>query len=133
MDNKKYFSISEVENMLGVPSSTIRFWEKQIDKLNPKRSKGNTRQYTFDDVEVIKQIRYLIDECHLSLDGVNAKLNTNHDEVAGTVKVLNRLEKVKKQLNELLFELKDKESFKEEFIIPDSDSESQLDENTKPE
>ena len=56
MDSKQYYSISEVEKIVNIPQSKLRFWEKNIDKLSPKRSKGSTRKYSAEDIDIIKQI-----------------------------------------------------------------------------
>lgn len=130
MVTKQYYSISEVEQMLKIPSSTLRFWETKIDKFNPKRSKGSTRQYSNNDIEIIKQIQFLTEEKHLSLEGVNEQLNRKNNNTADTLKLLNRLEKVKKNLKDILFELKDKDAFTEEFTIQENDSNSDISDNT---
>ena len=36
-DLKLYFSISEVAQMFDVNESTLRFWEKEFDIINPRR------------------------------------------------------------------------------------------------
>ena len=121
MDSKQYYYISEVEKIVNIPQSKLRFWEKNIDKLSPKRSKGSTRKYSAEDIDIIKQIMHLINDCHLSLEGVNQQLNNNSDEVSGTTKTINRLKKIRNTLNDILFELKDKETFTKEFTIPESE------------
>ena len=121
MDSKQYYSISEVEKIVNIPQSKLRFWEKNIDKLSPKRSKGSTRKYSAEDIDIIKQIMHLINDCHLSLEGVNQQLNNNSDEVSGTTKTIKRLKKIRNTLNDILFELKDKETFTKEFTIPESE------------
>lgn len=129
MVTKQYYSISEVEQMLKIPSSTLRFWETKIDKFNPKRSKGSTRQYSNDDIEIIKQIQFLTEEKHLSLEGVNEQLNKKNNDTSDTLKLINRLEKVKKNLKDILFELKDKDTFTEEFTIQENDSNGDISDN----
>ncbi len=54
MDNlsKKYYKISEVAELLGLPASTLRFWEKQFTVIRPKRNNHGTRFYTPADIEI---------------------------------------------------------------------------------
>lgn len=130
MVTKQYYSISEVEQLLKIPSSTLRFWETKIDKFTPKRSKGSTRQYSNDDLETIKQIKYLTEEKHLSLEGVNEQLNKKNNDTADIIKLINRLEKIKKNLKDILFELKDKDTFTEEFTILENGSNNGVSDNT---
>ena len=44
--DKKYYKIRDVAEMIGVPCSTLRFWEKEFSDLRPKRNDGGTRFYT---------------------------------------------------------------------------------------
>ena len=48
---KKYYKIREVAEMLGLPPSTLRFWESKFTIIKPKRNNGGTRFYTPSDVE----------------------------------------------------------------------------------
>ena len=37
---KKYYSIKEVSQMLGIPDSTLRYWEKEFKEISPKMRKA---------------------------------------------------------------------------------------------
>ena len=41
IQNKKYYSISEVSELCNVKSHTLRFWEKEFKDLKPITRKGN--------------------------------------------------------------------------------------------
>jgi len=47
--------INEVEKILGVPKATIRFYEKE-GLLMPLRNEKAYREYSEEDVELIKKI-----------------------------------------------------------------------------
>ena len=53
---KKYYKIREVAEMLGLPASTIRFWESKFTIINPKRNDKGTRFYTPSDVEKLRMV-----------------------------------------------------------------------------
>ncbi len=56
---KRYYKIGEVVNIIGVPQTTLRFWERKFKKLNPKRKimgKKSYRQYTWQDLKLIDSI-----------------------------------------------------------------------------
>ena len=40
---KNYYKIGEVAEILGIPASTLRFWEKEFTIIKPKRNSKNTR------------------------------------------------------------------------------------------
>ena len=53
LPEKRYYTIGEVADAFGVNSSLIRFWEKEFNKLNPKKNSKGDRRYTPADVAYI--------------------------------------------------------------------------------
>lgn len=68
--DKLYYSISEVAEMFSINQSNLRFWEKEFKQLTPRRNDKGTRFYTKEDIQVVKQILFLINEQKLTLEGV---------------------------------------------------------------
>ena len=66
--DKKFYKISEVAEILGIPASTLRFWEKSFTVIKPKRNSHGTRFYTPADLEKISMIHYLVKEKGLKLE-----------------------------------------------------------------
>ena len=50
LPNKKYYSISEVSNLLGIKQTEIRYWEKFEPKL---KSKSKSRSYSLKKIKLI--------------------------------------------------------------------------------
>lgn len=70
IDRKKgYFSISAVAKMFSVHQQTVRLYEKE-GLINPKRSAGNTRMFSEEDVDRLEQIIYLTHQLGINLAGV---------------------------------------------------------------
>ena len=63
---KIYYSMTKAQEMTGLPASTLRYWEKHFDQLNPRKDGHGNRYYTLADIDLIKQIRYLRDEMHIT-------------------------------------------------------------------
>ena len=95
---KLFYSISEVAGMFGVNQSNLRFWEKEFKQLKPKRNEKGTRFYSLEDIQVIKQIIYLVNEQKLTLDGAKRKLSQKKDVIAKQQEVVERLKSIKKEL-----------------------------------
>jgi DNA-binding transcriptional MerR regulator len=95
---KIFYSISEVAGMFGVNQSNLRFWEKEFEQLQPKRNAKGTRFYSQEDIQVIKQIIYLVNEQKLTLDGAKRKLSQKKDVIAKQQEVVERLKAIKKEL-----------------------------------
>ena len=66
---KAFFSISAVSKMFSVHQQTIRLYEKE-GFINPKRSEGNTRLFSEEDVEKLEEIIYLTHQLGINLAGV---------------------------------------------------------------
>ena len=66
---KLYYSISEVAQMFNVAETLLRFWEKEFPQISPKRSEGNHRLYTQNEIEQIKVIKYLLHEQKMKIEG----------------------------------------------------------------
>lgn len=66
---KGYFSISAVAKMFSVHQQTIRMYEKE-GLITPKRSEGNTRLFSQEDVEKLEEIIFLTHKMGVNLAGV---------------------------------------------------------------
>ena len=66
---KGYFSISAVARMFSVHQQTIRLYEKE-GLISPKRSEGNTRLFSEEDVDRLEEIIYLTHQLGINLAGV---------------------------------------------------------------
>ena len=93
-----FYSIQEVADHFAVNVSLLRFWEKEFDNINPKKTKGGTRQYTKKDVQEIEVVYSLVRDKGLTLEGARKVLKTNKTEFDRRVEALDRLQKVKKEL-----------------------------------
>jgi len=66
---KGYFSISAVAKMFSVHQQTVRLYEKQ-GLITPKRSTGNTRLFSEEDIDRLEEVIYLTHEMGINLAGV---------------------------------------------------------------
>ncbi len=66
---KGYFSISAVAKIFSIHQQTIRLYEKQ-GLISPKRSEGNTRLFSEEDIDRLEQVIYLTHELGINLAGV---------------------------------------------------------------
>lgn len=98
---KLYYSIHEVAQMLNVTETSLRFWEKEFPQLKPKRAGRSVRQYTKEDIELLKQIYHLVKERGMTLSGARRRMETGKDETERNVELLDRLKAVRKELVEM--------------------------------
>ncbi|MGE0010404.1 MAG: MerR family transcriptional regulator [Candidatus Babeliales bacterium] len=87
---KGFFSISAVAQMFSVHQQTIRLYEKE-GLITPKRSDGNTRLFSEEDINQLEQIIYLTHQLGINLAGVEMVL-----------KLQDKVKKLQKQMNKIL-------------------------------
>ena len=99
---KLYYSIKEVAQQLGVNESTLRYWEKEFPQLKPKTQALNkVRQYTAEDMELLKTIYNLVKVRGFKLAAARKMLNENRRGADRSSEVLETLISVRWQLQEL--------------------------------
>lgn len=96
--SKRYYRIGDVASILNIPTSTLRFWEKEFTIIKPVRNQKNTRLYTPKDIETIKMIHFLVKEKGLKLDAAQALIRRNRDGVSKQFEVIERLKGIKAKL-----------------------------------
>lgn len=89
---KGFYSISAVAKMFSVHQQTIRLYEKQ-GLLNPKRSTGNTRLFSEEDIDRLEEVIHLTHTLGINLAGVEMIL-----------KLKKQITKMQKNMNQLFDE-----------------------------
>lgn len=102
---KQYYKIKEVAEILDVPQSTLRFWEKEFPMIKPIRSSHNIRYYRPQDIELLRIIHYLIKDKGLKIEAAREQLRSNKHNVSRRVEIIDRLKSVRSELANLLVAL----------------------------
>ncbi len=100
-NEKLFYSIGEVADMLDEQTSAVRFWEKEFDILKPKKNKKGNRLFTPKDVENLKIIHYLLKEKGMTIAGAKKKMGENPDDVRQNHEVVKSLKKIREMLIEI--------------------------------
>ena len=99
---KLYYSISEAAGLIGESVSLVRFWTNSFpNQLKPRRNAKGNRQYTKEDIEVLKQIHFLVKDKGLTLEGAAKSLAASNASVSNSVKALDSLKSIRVQLVEI--------------------------------
>ena len=89
----RLFMISVVSEMLGIHPQTLRLYERE-GFIKPKRSVGNTRLYSEEDVEKLEMVLRLTRELGVNLAGVEVilsmreKMEQMQREMEDTIRLL---------------------------------------------
>lgn len=100
--DKKYYKIREVSEILGVPATTLRFWENRFPQLKPRRSEHGGRRYVAADIELLRTINYLVKDKGLKIEAAVAQLQHNRSNVSRRQEVLERLQDIRSRLDAML-------------------------------
>ena len=98
---KKYYTIADVSELLNLPASTLRFWEKEFSQLRVHRSGTRRRMYTprmwscwISSVSV--------KERGLKIDAARDYIRNNRADLDCRHAVVRRLQAIRSQLMDLL-------------------------------
>ena len=95
-DAEPLYVISVAAKMVGVPTYTLRYYER-VGILEPRRSRGNIRLYSDSDVALCRRAKMLMDDLGVNLAGVEVILRmTQH-----VIELQRRLEEVESVLEGL--------------------------------
>lgn len=100
---KGYFSISVVAKMFSIHQQTVRLYEKE-GLISPKRSVGNTRLFSEEDVDRLEEVIYLTHKLGINLAGVEMIL-----------RLQKQIKKMQKEMNQLFNKAKDELNMENDF------------------
>ena len=100
LDEKRYFRIGEVSGIIGVEPYVLRYWESEFPQIRPKRADSKQRTYEKKDLEIILEIKRLLYEEKLTIEGARQKLK--REMVKSVPKATLTTEGLKEELRQIL-------------------------------
>ena len=67
-------NITEVSEMLGIPTHVLRFWETRFSQLKPRKGNGGRRYYRPEDIVLLKKIQALLYSENYTIKGAQQVL-----------------------------------------------------------
>jgi DNA-binding transcriptional MerR regulator len=77
LPDKLYFKIGEVSSIIGVKPYVLRYWESEFSAVKPTKTKSKHRLYRQRDVEVLREIKRLLYEERLTIEGAKKRLKVH--------------------------------------------------------
>lgn len=99
---KKYYKIKDASEIIGVPQSTLRYWESEFPDINPRRSSHNQRYYSPEDIKTLQMIKFLIKDKGLKIEAAKDYLKTNRKNISKQLEVKESLLEIREELKGLL-------------------------------
>jgi DNA-binding transcriptional MerR regulator len=79
-DEKLFYSIGEVAQILEVKPYVLRYWESEFKKLNPQKSPSGQRTYRKRDIQVALSIKKFLYDEKYTIAGAQVKLEEMDQE-----------------------------------------------------
>ena len=95
-DTEPRYVISIAARMVGVPTYTLRYYER-VGIIEPPRSQGNIRLYSNRDIALLRRVRVLMVDLGVNLAGVEVILRMSRQ----LVELHNRLEEMESELEQM--------------------------------
>ncbi|MFC1931712.1 MerR family transcriptional regulator [Chloroflexota bacterium] len=92
------YVISIAARMLGTQTYTLRYYER-LGIIEPRRSRGNTRLYSEQDIALLRRVKTLVEDMGVNLAGVEVVLRM--------MQRMNELQNEMKELEEEIERLKE--------------------------
>jgi len=99
-DDKTYFRIGEVSRIIGVEPYVLRYWESEFPQIRPERADSNQRTYQKKDLELILEIKTLLYEEKLTIEGARRRLKQRRAKRVPVDRAL--MKEIKKELKDIL-------------------------------
>lgn len=100
--SKKFYKIKDVSEILNVPQTTLRYWEKEFPEFAPKRTPKNIRIYTPDNIQTLRIIHYLLKVKGLKTAAAKEQIRINRKNVERRIEIIDRLTDLRNELSLML-------------------------------
>ncbi len=101
LQQKLYYSISEVAGWFKVNTSLLRYWENEFDILRPRKTRKGDRLFRVEDIKNLQLIYFLLRQRKFSIDGAKNFLKNNRKEANTQIQLVESLTKFKSFLLEM--------------------------------
>lgn len=75
---KQVYRIREVAAIAGVPTSTLRYWEREFKQLAPSRTESGQRRYSETDLKLCLTLKELLHDKDLSVSTAKEMLDAGY-------------------------------------------------------
>jgi len=107
LNQKLYYSISEVASWFKVNTSLLRYWENEFDILQPRKTRKGDRLFRVEDIKNLQLIYLLLRQRKFSIEGAKSYLKNNKNKIDTENQLVHTLSKFKQFLLELKSSLSD--------------------------
>lgn len=101
-DLKLYYSIGEVAKKIGVPTTKIRFWDKEFAHLKPTKNSRGERRFTKENIHQLQEINHLLKDRGFTIEGARKEIASGRKNPDDKQAIIDGLRAAKVRLEKLL-------------------------------
>jgi DNA-binding transcriptional MerR regulator len=95
------YSIGEAEELTGIKSHILRYWEEVIPGFAPRKDLGGRRIYSERDIDLILRLKYLINERKFTIEGARDEILRETADYDSKADSLDAIRQIRAELSAL--------------------------------
>ena len=96
------YTIGEIEELTGVKSHILRYWETVIPGFSPQKDIGGRRIYTQRELEIVMRLKFLIQEKKFTIEGAREQIISEVDLIAENATLLKQIQPILSKCKEIV-------------------------------
>lgn len=100
------YSIGQVEELTGIKSHVLRYWEEVIPGFAPQKDFGGRRVYSQKEVDMINRLNFLINEKKFTIEGARDQIIAESQIVSENFDIMQDIHEIRQSLSEALLTIK---------------------------
>lgn len=100
------YSIGQVEEITGVKSHVLRYWEEVIPGFAPQKDFGGRRVYSQKEVDMINRLNFLINEKKFTIEGARDQIIAESQIVSENFDIMQDIHELRQELSDILLTIK---------------------------
>ena len=100
------YSIGQVEELTGIKSHVLRYWEEVIPGFAPQKDFGGRRVYSQKEVDMINRLNFLINEKKFTIEGARDQIIAESQIVSENFAIMQDIHELRQELSDILLTIK---------------------------
>ena len=100
------YSIGQVEELTGIKSHVLRYWEEVIPGFAPQKDFGGRRVYSQKEVDMINRLNFLINEKKFTIEGARDQIIAESQIVSENFDIMQDIHELRQELSDTLLTIK---------------------------
>lgn len=99
------YSIGQIEELTGIKSHVLRYWEEVIPGFAPQKDFGGRRIYSQKELDMILRLKYLINEKKFTIEGARDQIIAESEQVQNNFDAIHEIHSIREELTEALLRI----------------------------